>query len=1000
MLQIFKRAMPVLEQGYGSIILTSKGISDYPVAVMCHAETVKLLRDQSATHQILHMIVHRLVNDENFTSALQSPSTDEDQLFKAGVERILSFGPQFLRDFINSTPHSHREALQQSLFCAAVETGSLRILTTLIEQGFDAKKVLNFGGTRCYPLERACWNKDIQATRVLLELGVYPEQFDWANYLRFGKRDPATIEIVGLLVKHGIEITPIAACYIFEYGDLELFIATLGDPNNSNYKDVVLSGQLANAIMCPESHPSLLSKTKYLLERKPPNNTKDSSTWDEALTASLFAAASSWQTEIFLALLAAGGQPNTGCLVNAASSRNLLIFEKLLGLGIDPNACNSYARDPRAYDKFELQNPSRVCTPMSVCIEERFEEAFNMLEQRGYLANLGKLPTSLEVSLAAACKIGNINLASRLLLLRDDSKSYNLGQALTTAVESGQEKIVRCLLFSGAYPNYNSLFLAIKHQNMTLVGLLLHTPNFREGHSYETHDILFEAVRWGNLNLIRHLVRAGVAMNRLTRLNLEANDGWNTEKFARARYLDRTWQISPLSACILRGNIEVTNLLLDSGAQLKVQDDPSTNGFPIMSALTACVLIDNSELLRKLLYRGADPFDNPAIHMAVLGQHKHLVKVLLDSFSKRYPFMMKSYGADAINSAFHQSDLELLEQLAPFADLCEWVNEYPGFEEEDANTRYTDADCFTVLGQAIKWGVKDNFEALDILLVHCSDLDVIMDEVFGVTTPLLIAINSGCLATVEKLIAAKANPSLPALWGLTRTPLQAAVESGRIELVNYLLDKEVDPNEPPAPRAGATALQLAAIQGFIGIAATLLDKGANVNARPALLDGRTAFEGATEHGKIEMMLYLVQNGADLHADDQQQFRRAIKFAEKNAQHAAKKFAQELFEMTQKDGGVPVTEQEVAGAINPDLDVLGGFFSSFAESSPFIEQGTAEASIPNLDVSEAFFPSFFGRSSFSEQENTEPNFMDLGEHDDCFSSLVNFSPDPSTGWRLE
>jgi ankyrin repeat protein len=79
-----------------------------------------------------------------------------------------------------------------------------------------------------------------------------------------------------------------------------------------------------------------------------------------------------------------------------------------------------------------------------------------------------------------------------------------------------------------------------------------------------------------------------------------------------------------------------------------------------------------------------------------------------------------------------------------------------------------------------------------------------------------------------------------------------------------------------------------------------LDKGANVNAERAMLDGRTAFEGATEHGRIDMMLFLVQNGADLLSNDGQQYRRAVRFAELNAQHAGKEFAEQLFEMATRN----------------------------------------------------------------------------------------------------
>jgi ankyrin repeat protein len=174
------------------------------------------------------------------------------------------------------------------------------------------------------------------------------------------------------------------------------------------------------------------------------------------------------------------------------------------------------------------------------------------------------------------------------------------------------------------------------------------------------------------------------------------------------------------------------------------------------------------------------------------------------------------------------------------------------------------------------------------------------------------------------LIEAGANATLPALWGLTRTPLQAAVHFGREDIVNYLMQRGVDPNEPPGPRAGATSLQLAAIKDFMGIAATLLDNGANINANVALIDGRTAFEGATEHGRIDMMIFLVQNGAYLHANDQQQFRRSVKFAENNAQHAAKSLAHKLLRSTRAGGGVQLIEQEDVEATGCDLDMSDDF----------------------------------------------------------------------------
>ncbi|KAI4702809.1 hypothetical protein J4E89_010146 [Alternaria sp. Ai002NY15] len=129
---------------------------------------------------------------------------------------------------------------------------------------------------------------------------------------------------------------------------------------------------------------------------------------------------------------------------------------------------------------------------------------------------------------------------------------------------------------------------------------------------------------------------------------------------------------------------------------------------------------------------------------------------------------------------------------------------------------------------------------------------------------------------------------------MPRTALQAAAQAGNRDIVEYLLGQGANPNEPPAVRAGATALQLAAISGNINIASILLEAGADINAPPACCDGRTAFEGATEHGRIEMMIFLVGEGADLLANNNEQYRRAIAFAEDNLQYAAKAVADELY----------------------------------------------------------------------------------------------------------
>jgi ankyrin repeat protein len=977
---------------------------------MYSRDTVEVLRKQSVDHQIFHMVVHRLINDEYAISALRHPSSDKEKLFKAGVEHMFSYESRAIGHFIDSNPQPYKDALEHGMFRAAIELGSVHVLDMLLSRGYNARTTITFGHLRVYPLGRSFAHFDLETTRFLLERGALPEQFDWEEFLGNPKdrmlnvtsQDNINvdifIDIIRLLLSYGIKMCSNAAHYIFQHGDLELVLATSNDPYDHSYKFVVTSGLLAKALRYPDTCPSLQPKIQVILEHEYPYDVRDRQDWDENLTLSLSRAASYGLMGTVTVLLAAGAQPNTDCLVNATHSKSIMVFQRFLHLGLDPNALSSYDVDEPWDHEGAPPSLSNSRTALSVCIEERFKEGFELLDKGGYLTEVGHNSYSLGIALAAACKIGNLGLVKRLLSLRKDSNHYHLLDAVSAAIESGRDNIFEYLIRNGAIPGRTSLYLAVKQRNESLTSLLLQILTYPDDKFHKENGILCEAIRWGNIDLIRCLIRAGISID-----CLEIIRNGDEDRELPIHPLNTNWKVSPLSLAILRGQQEVVSLLLSSGAQLNVQHtymhhENERYEREAISAVTASVIRKDYELCQQLLRRGADPLDNLAIYMASSIGSEDIIKVLLEAFQRRNPSGRRSFASAALFRAVYDEQWQLVQLLIPFVDLQESIFTW---DQRFRYAPYHGRPGTSIMSLSIDMSARGKHRLLKILLRHGVDLNCIITDGFhGHITPLLLAIRSGSLETVSTLVESGADASLAALWGLRRTPLQAAAEAGHVDIVEYFLKKKVNLNEPPAPRAGATAFQLAAIQGFIGIAATLLDKGANVNARPALLDGRTAFEGATEHGRIEMMLYLVQNGADLHADDQQQFRRAVKFAEDNAQHAARKVAQELFKATRKDGSIQVTAQESAEALIPDLDVSEGLFSSFAEFSPFMEQGIAEAIIPNLDVSESLFPSFVGVSPFPEQEDTEPNLMDLDEHDDFFPSLVNLSPGPSVGWRLE
>jgi ankyrin repeat protein len=944
MLQMFTELSLEFEPFSRSLLLIRDTISQCSFENMYSRNTVELLRGQSFDHQMFHMVIYRLINDGSAISALQNPRTANDKFFKIALEHIFLHGSHIIGQCINSTPEPYKDALQHSLFRAAIELGSLPVVEILLSQSFNARATMNSGQWRCYPLERSCARHDVDMTRILLKRGACPEQFYWEYFLgKFythkgihleGGDD--IIEVIRLLVNHGVKICDDAAHYIFQYCDAELFLATTVDPDDHSYKSVVLCGGLAEALRDPNHCPSMELKIQVILEHEYPQNIQDHMAWNEALNKALSQAALQGNTEIVTMLLAAGAQPDTDCLVNAAHSKRITIFETLLGLGLDPIAHESAESYEHRVNSYGPQDLRYSCTPLSTCIEERFVEALDLLDKKGWLAKLKNHPESLAATLAAACKVGDLNLVDHLLSMRKGRKWWGPEPAIAAAIESGNENLVEHLLCSGVHPDHKSLLLAIKQRNKKLAHSLLHIVSFVSRSGGLQDDLFSEAIRWGDTNIVEDLIAAGISVDEPTCIDFgNKNQDWNVDHPCVNSPKHRRWNASNLSIAILRGNREATRILLGSGAQLHVEKhiDPDHEQYhlPEMSATTACVLKNDYHLLRELLGRGADPYDNPAILMAALGRNENVIKALLEAFQRRYPRGRKRFGSLALALGVRTENLQIIKSLIPFADPQEYlVMDELGYPDRDEYLKFHD----TPLELAIRMSVKGRSAPLGILLGQSMDLNRgVFTHYYQRSTPLLLAVEGGCLETVQTLVEAGSNVSLPALWGLTRTPLQAAVEEGHTDVVRYLLQKGASTNEFPAPRAGATALQLAAINGFIGIAATLLDKGANVNAKPALLDGRTAFEGATEHGNLAMMTYLVQNGADLHADGQLQFRRAVEFAEKNGQHVAKGLAQKLLEDTRADGGVGFSTQDDDDVGMANLDVPDDLFTDLINFSP-------------------------------------------------------------------
>ena len=118
---------------------------------------------------------------------------------------------------------------------------------------------------------------------------------------------------------------------------------------------------------------------------------------------------------------------------------------------------------------------------------------------------------------------------------------------------------------------------------------------------------------------------------------------------------------------------------------------------------------------------------------------------------------------------------------------------------------------------------------------------------------LFIAARAGYLATVDVLLAAKANVNAKNRFG--DTPLMAAALNGRLDIVRRLRTQgaELDPR-------GWTPLIYAATGGHDDVVAYLLDQGANINAQSP--NGTTALMMAVREGHAGTVELLLAKGAD------------------------------------------------------------------------------------------------------------------------------------------
>lgn len=292
-----------------------------------------------------------------------------------------------------------------------------------------------------------------------------------------------------------------------------------------------------------------------------------------------------------------------------------------------------------------------------------------------------------------------------------------------------------------------------------------------------------------------------------------------------------------------RGYVQMTQLLLDAGADVHVVDSV-TGASPLHKAAQSGVV----DVARLLLDHGA--FLN--LQSAIVGHTP-----LIDAVWSKKPAMVKfllDRGA-IINIKGHHG-----------ADVWEFVSDQPtwtaGFtaprQEKwgqeiyamlEARQKADEAAQKQPLMQAVLTGDVQEAKYLIAQKVNINEASPIVGGGNDGQTALLMACFLGQADLVDKLLQAGANPQIVD-YLMKATPCHKAAYAGRADAVQCLVESSTVALNAQGPYNGYTALHDATWHGHTDTVAALLD--ANVLLDLKGHDGKTPLELATEFGYAEI----------------------------------------------------------------------------------------------------------------------------------------------------
>lgn len=940
-------------------------LSELPLETLYGPELYQIMDRQSLDVRLIHYLLFQMINDlsdprdfEDLEESIFGPT----RVLLEGLRLILALSPNRLNNLLDSIPTTYSKALFPRLLRYAVAFNLPRTVETLLKRMQSSKGHL-ISPERLYGLfGMSCRLRHEEVTLILLKYGAVPNMQslvvrNTALILRFSGSIDFNMNSVWkwndsflsyLKDKQTEELSPtqqqILGLFLRREALFEHYNIDHMSLKFLKYSPASIIGLLVDHVKTSAYHLWIHHKAlAYVLQRNDQDlvcrvtesvlqKAIQEAGWmsrhcNEVLTDCLVNATLNQNIYAVDLLLAARAMPDSLCLMVAIRKRDLRTIMKFLNTGLDARVvCGSAFRSQYSDDAMladGILTDFSGSTPVSEAIKHRFQECIDLFKERGYLAKLGHSKNGLQSALLEAFRSGDTSLVDYFLSLNEDYLRFK--------IQIVEEPSVFLPLIDGSFSPFRSnsdgaLLSAVMSRNSRLTHLILDSMPGHERFA-SSKAMLSSMIQWGDIEVLRHF---NTRVSFYSSIDCDDEEEYGGISFAKTAIL---------SLAILRSERSIVDLLLSMGAPARVDDD---NG-RLLTPLAAAVVIEDLDLLQRLLHLGADSFDNSAIAVATGCRNLKFVNILLEAFRTTYPSCKRDFGARALATAIRMKNLPLVTMLAKHADANFLVADRKLLKYEGSETP---------LGTAISTKHDTRLDMIRILLRNNADPNSIVYCCMGFNyTALIQAVEQANIAEVQELVRAGAVISAPAKDGLRRTPLQTAVEFGKEDILQYFLDNAADVNEPPAVYHGATALQLAAIKGYMGIADLLIKARADVNALPAIFKGRSAFEGATEHGRLDMMLFLVKHGADLLSNSGLQYRKAVKYAKKTEQFAAAELAEKLYQEAADqavqrglnvsnfgEGSVPaVSTTDALAQVRPESFALDDIGEPTVPNSPMADQ---------------------------------------------------------------